>query len=1342
MLVALSPRRDRSGQMPFALVAVVLLILTSYSVVALAEAERAGSELEASQELLRTLEEGAQETAGHVRAISLALLHSMSREGEPLDPQGLQALFQQRLGEVLDDNYPREEAGVLRSIESHDVEARTVFLSLSPGEPHASSLPSFAKVHGTIAVNVSAHGAELGREISVDAEAPVPLPLLSGLLGDHASSLEGSRSELGRLMAYQLGSLAQMRALSGASALGSPELLLGEEDARNSLESSLDILERGTFRAHAGETEFPVEASLLDAAELFLPAEALEIDLNELLAQSLYAIVDSTVLRWMEYLDMIRLPLELLDRVAHDISHVVETFATALGRGPPAVKYLEERMADAGHGHDEYRHLHAGGVAALHLPPLPVPLAGGISVGGGAVTAEVPEVDIYDSEGWEAFMPKYREGLSGTSSMLQGILRDAAAHAAGMRGLPVIEVAADPYDDVPFPQALMGAVKEAAPLAKKALGAALDDSVGASASADPMGLELASYLERYRTPLLQEDEVYDAMLDAAIEHYFEALLISDAAAELDLADPAVVGALRSDVEMSMESSGVRSQIWQDSRAAGDAAIGAITGTLRSEGREPGALSRTLGDLVSGAMEGVPAIADEVISSMLSVAESMAEGNGLVSGKGVELLPGEGMRLHDGAGGAYLQNLEVEREGEVDVWVLPPQEVRGGAVRYIGLDHWSMAPYMSTAIVRVQGEMLYIISTAEGDGPLPASEAREAVEIDLEVRVPVHTAWPLQGVEYRNSNTLGSDMAAMVLRGAMPMMEHLRGAFSACDSIFAFVAEAGMKLNSFATDSMLAVTKAVMAPVLALQEYLEEGFSTLMKGLFESFLDDAGRMRVSTDLFGMRLELETNPMDIALGLTRDLLRMTLSVNISDVHLSASLRLLRMDAGDYYVLGTGNMGMNDWYVSLTIDPSMRVYRHLVEVKGTVGDNGFQIKFPQVRQYETFSLRLSHIPALAPFISSIPLPFPGLRGSVDAGMELKYDIPQATNVVINEVETNPPGPDSGNEWIELFNPLNREVDISGWTVSTGHGNGRHHQLPSLVLGPGEFHVHVFPVRTLYNGDSLAIPRGECVMLWNADGEMVDSTPWIVDTDDDSRTWQREYDGSERWVFAEGTRGVSNGPRTAAADLGQWFVSELRESALTAMTRVVKADADLSIFADFLHETLEILIDRVMKRLASCIVEMRLFVYLGVSDLSSSLEGGMELSLVAGRDFALEGLRWIMASVKSAVDDILNPGNAIGHRPGFLLEESHLRLSFVTGMGPPGFIGRITENDRYEARAMVQMNLAALASLGGSSEDERSIGFGVLISGVPGSLLPPMFRADPGNTADVWIMKGRISY
>jgi len=45
-------------------------------------------------------------------------------------------------------------------------------------------------------------------------------------------------------------------------------------------------------------------------------------------------------------------------------------------------------------------------------------------------------------------------------------------------------------------------------------------------------------------------------------------------------------------------------------------------------------------------------------------------------------------------------------------------------------------------------------------------------------------------------------------------------------------------------------------------------------------------------------------------------------------------------------------------------------------------------------------------------------------------------ATYIIINEVEMNPVGSDSGNEWVELYNPTNVTVDISLWWVMATSG------------------------------------------------------------------------------------------------------------------------------------------------------------------------------------------------------------------------------------------------------------------------------------------------------------------
>ena len=42
---------------------------------------------------------------------------------------------------------------------------------------------------------------------------------------------------------------------------------------------------------------------------------------------------------------------------------------------------------------------------------------------------------------------------------------------------------------------------------------------------------------------------------------------------------------------------------------------------------------------------------------------------------------------------------------------------------------------------------------------------------------------------------------------------------------------------------------------------------------------------------------------------------------------------------------------------------------------------------------------------------------------------------HVVINEVDTNPFGDDSQSisEWVELYNPTDSDVDLSGWEIAS---------------------------------------------------------------------------------------------------------------------------------------------------------------------------------------------------------------------------------------------------------------------------------------------------------------------
>ena len=61
----------------------------------------------------------------------------------------------------------------------------------------------------------------------------------------------------------------------------------------------------------------------------------------------------------------------------------------------------------------------------------------------------------------------------------------------------------------------------------------------------------------------------------------------------------------------------------------------------------------------------------------------------------------------------------------------------------------------------------------------------------------------------------------------------------------------------------------------------------------------------------------------------------------------------------------------------------------------------------------------------------------------------------VVVNEVMVNPYGDDTGQEWIELYNPGNEPVNLNGWTVKDCAEQAMELVGDDLILEPQAFMV-----------------------------------------------------------------------------------------------------------------------------------------------------------------------------------------------------------------------------------------------------------------------------------------------
>ncbi|MEK6922548.1 MAG: lamin tail domain-containing protein [Nanoarchaeota archaeon] len=129
----------------------------------------------------------------------------------------------------------------------------------------------------------------------------------------------------------------------------------------------------------------------------------------------------------------------------------------------------------------------------------------------------------------------------------------------------------------------------------------------------------------------------------------------------------------------------------------------------------------------------------------------------------------------------------------------------------------------------------------------------------------------------------------------------------------------------------------------------------------------------------------------------------------------------------------------------------------------------------------------------------------------------------VKINEIEANPVGTDTDNEWIELYNELGIMVDISEWKFKDANENVN--IIPNgSFMHPGGFFVFNTSAPLVINNND------EVITLLDDHDFVIDvSLSDIDDNDNDDKTWQREFDGFDTdsdadWIFRQGSQGFSN--------------------------------------------------------------------------------------------------------------------------------------------------------------------------------------------------------------------------
>ena len=87
---------------------------------------------------------------------------------------------------------------------------------------------------------------------------------------------------------------------------------------------------------------------------------------------------------------------------------------------------------------------------------------------------------------------------------------------------------------------------------------------------------------------------------------------------------------------------------------------------------------------------------------------------------------------------------------------------------------------------------------------------------------------------------------------------------------------------------------------------------------------------------------------------------------------------------------------------------------------------------------------------------------------------------DILINEVQYNPPQPgaDAAFEWVELFNPTDESIELTGWSMSDNYMSD---QIPYLVIAPDGFAI-VAASEDFYTN----FPDADCTVVFIDDGSI----------------------------------------------------------------------------------------------------------------------------------------------------------------------------------------------------------------------------------------------------------------
>lgn len=1338
---------DSRGNMPFAIIAVTILAVSLAYTVAAAQAEKAGDNGDDIEEEMDSIGKAVRDTEIFVNRGMGEIIASIGKDSDSGTLSSRAEKFVRYAEGWMDSQFPSTDGCVMVTVLDFSVGMTSENMKMEGG----GFKPTYLKASGHFSARFESDSGSAEKTIAISSDGSCALPLLAEQGSLFEIYLEGDGSVLSQMMTYQLTALAQQRVIAGygsAAMFGNmgTDQIITAEDVDESYRSCVSAIGMINFRSPIdGKEERTGNLDLADC--LVADGGTISIDLGAIYAQALISVLDDIILQWADYFCG-NLVVDFLDgasdRIRNAWDSVVNFFT---GKDTmSASSYIREIMESGGYAEDEYRFLWNGRAADFYIPEFAVTkeIDGELrtfSVGGYDAHIEYPEVDILKWGGLTNFKSDYRLQNNEVREWIRGILNTAAINIGADRSVGEIVVSVDGEDLEPFSESMRRAVNGSLSKLDSDVERVINSSIRSQTIYDPFYASICKKLtDNFESAFgldVLKKRIADAVDFERVERALDTYQLTDEERRY------LMDSLRSE---SLEGDAVAEyeEAARDMLKRFDALMNVPDGQC-------GLIKKFLTMICEKAMP-MLATVNDIPERMINLCDEMCRNMQMNPYCGVLNVPKDDFFVLEGEDGRFKEKISTDYLLSPDIRIYGPNDNLSDCVHYVGFNESRGASYCTVFRAGVQDTIHY---SAKGSGPISSlmgvedSSFSGTVPVDLEVKIIVFSGWGLSGVSsYKASNTVFSDGWVLLTKALEPLLDPLMKIFSMVRDVVAVINTALLEVSKYVASVIERLYESVMEPIMELREFIDQhldtllnrtigGFANMIKLIFNATMK---KQTVGMSFMGLTLTFSTDVISFVKSV-RNLLMIRLSGEMSGLEIDCSMTVKEKDSfigGEYFITGDAEVSGEDWNLDINLDPLMRSSDHLVTINGNVRGTSFDVVMPDLVQYREAGVRLSDIEGIGSVLSNIPLPALGLKGSLDAGLDLKYNIPFESGVVVNEFESNPAGEDSGEEWVELYNSSNRSVDISGFMICAGSNE----KTKVMVLGDHEMAPHERMlvvlekhVRLLNDkNDSLS---GDCVILKNREGVEIDRTPVEKDNHNSSYTWQRVADGAVDWTFAKGTPLAGNCGGLVNGDMVRGQMLDIfKESAMKAledMDGVLKGTEDLS---KFIQRAIQDAITAAIDRIAGCLVEASIFISFEVSDAAGATATGIRIALSIDSKTVGDAIKYLVGEIEALLFNMDNPYGIDGGT--MLYDNIDLTVTAYTGMKTPNFIDSAVPD--VKLGVYISSNISGLCSVFGKDVGKWSVNAGVLIEDCPSAILPPGMDADPELKSDFWLIRAVI--